>query len=131
MIKGHSNLHNASIAGACILIMYFGFIRGPNDKKDKKGNIIASFNGFTSYLIVTDEVSRYSWVFLIKDKTPPICTIDQLLNQHGLKSGTRRFRTDQGGELTKIEAFYNLIRKHNYVIEATGAYTSFKIEKRR
>ena len=71
MIKGHSNLHNTTTVGNRFL-MDFGFVRGPDTEKDKKGNITASFDGYTSYLLVTDEVSRYSWVFLTKDKTPPL-----------------------------------------------------------
>ena len=75
VIKVHSNTHNASMAGNRFL-MDSGFVRGPNKDNNKKVNIIASFDGYTSYLLITDEISRYSWIFLTKDKTLPINTVD-------------------------------------------------------
>ena len=125
MIKVHSSTHNVSMVGNRFL-MDFGFVRGPNEDNNKKGNIIASFDGYTSYLLITDEISCYSWIFLTKDKTPPINTVDLFFNQHGLKGGMRRVQTDQGGELAKSTVFRNMIRRHNYVLETTGSDTSFQ-----
>jgi hypothetical protein len=43
------------------------FVR-PDTKKDQ---VIRSFDGYTSYLAVLDDHSRYTWVFLCKTKDPP------------------------------------------------------------
>ena len=68
MIKEHKSKQTAKIPGNRFL-MNFSFVRGPKQGKDEKGNILSSFNGFTSYLLVANEASRFVWVFLIKDKT--------------------------------------------------------------
>jgi len=47
--------------------MDFGFVRGPKEQQEGKGNILASFDGFTSYLLINNKASRYAWVFLTKD----------------------------------------------------------------
>lgn len=56
--------------------MDFGFIRasnndfsGPNIKKDR---VVESFDGYNLYLLVVDEVSKHSWIFLTKSKEPPV-----------------------------------------------------------
>jgi hypothetical protein len=37
--------------------------------------VVNSYDGYTSYLLVIDEASRYAWVFLTKSKDPPIDSI--------------------------------------------------------
>eukprot|EP00986_Skeletonema_menzelii_P015723 scaffold12494_cov159-Skeletonema_menzelii.AAC.1 len=106
-------------------LMDFGFIRAsthdyrtPDPKHDR---VIESFDGFTSYLIVVDEVSHYCWVFLCRSKTPPVELVSNFLQDHGLPSGGV-IRTDQGGELARSAAFRDtMYRDHHYVVEPTGA----------
>ena len=59
--------------GNCHL-MDFGFVRGDPTKKEQKENIIASFDGFTLYLLI--KASRYGCIFLTKNKAPLIDIVD-------------------------------------------------------
>ena len=56
--------------------MDFGFIRASaadlSRPKSTDDRVVESFDGFNSYLLVVDEVSKYSWIFLTKSKEPPI-----------------------------------------------------------
>ncbi len=90
----------------------------PNKTTDR---VIDSWDGYSLYLLVVDEASRYIWVFLTKSKDPPLDIIDMFLDHFGLKIGSS-IQSDQGGELARSVAFFDmLLRKHKYVIEPTGA----------
>ena len=106
--------------------MDYGFVRGPSTKKEKKGYILLIIDGYTSYLLITDEVPRYNWVFLINDKKPPISIVNTFMEHHDLKSGMHRVRTYQDGELAKSEKFKKLVHKHNYILETIGSDTLFQ-----
>ena len=125
MIQGHKSVQTAKIPGN-VFLMDFGFMRGPKQGNDKKGKILSSFDSFTLYLLVTNEASRFVWIFLTKDKNPPIDIVGTFLDQKGLKSGMRRVRIDKGGELAKSSAFRNLIQKQTYILKITGSDTSFQ-----
>jgi hypothetical protein len=84
--------------------MDFGFMQAssldysrPNKKHDR---IIDSWDGYSSYLLVVDEASRYIWVFLTKSKEPPLDIIDTFLDCFGHVNGGL-IRSDQGGELAR------------------------------
>ena len=73
------------------LFMDFGFMRAstsdysrPNPKKDR---VVDSFDGFSSYLLIIDEASRYAWVFLCTSKEPPIEYASSFLRTYGLQEG--------------------------------------------
>jgi hypothetical protein len=62
--------------------MDFGFMRAsssdyttPNKTLDR---VIDSWDGYSSYLLIVDEASRYIWVFLTKSKEPPLDIIEVL-----------------------------------------------------
>ena len=95
--------------------MDFGFVSG---KKD--GHIVRSHDGYKAYLLIVDAKTRYMWIFLSKNKVPPIQTVKLFLQIHGRKEGTRVVRTDQGGELAKCKAFQNMIGAQGYTVETTG-----------
>ncbi len=64
--------------------MDFGFMHAstsdysqPNKLHDR---VVASWDGYSSYLLVVDEASRYIWVFLTTSKEPPLAIIDTFLN---------------------------------------------------
>ena len=95
--------------------MDYGFVSG---KKD--GTIIRSHDGYKAYLLIVDSKTRYMWIFLSKNKVPPIQTVKLFLQLHGRKEGTRVVRTDQGGELAKSKAFQNMIGSQGYTLETTG-----------
>ena len=66
------------------------------------------------------------WIFLFPNKSPPIATVMAFLANHGIKSGIRRVRTNQGGELAKNIAFRKCIQDAGYTLESTGAGASFQ-----
>ena len=105
--------------------MDFGFKRAstsqyakPNKKDDR---VVLSYDGFSSYLLVVDEASRYIWIFLTNTKEPPLDLIDTFLTRYRHAHGGS-IRTDQGGELARSFKLSDLVlRTHNYVLEPTGA----------
>jgi hypothetical protein len=83
--------------------------------------VVASWDGYSSYLLIVDEASRYIWVFLTKSKEPPLDIIDTFLDHcdHELVGS---ICTDQGGKLACLFTFIDmLLSKDKYVIEPTGA----------
>ena len=105
--------------------MDFGFMRAstfnylaPDVTQDR---IVQSYDGFSSYLAIVDEVSKFVWIFLCKTKEPPTDMVSTFLTRFGHKEGGQ-LRTDQGGELARSTAFSStMLQKHNYVVEPTGA----------
>ncbi len=90
----------------------------PNKANDRD---IASWDGYSLYLLVGDDASRYIWVFLTKSKELPLDIIGTFLDHCGHEHGGL-IHTDQGGELAHLFAFMDmLLRKHKYVIEPMGA----------
>ena len=96
----------------------------PDKSKDR---VVQSFDGFNSYLLIVDEVSRYLWVFLTKSKEPPIGEVTTFLAQFGNSEGGI-IRTDQGGELARSEKFRTAVLNRQfkvedkpYIVECTGA----------
>ena len=105
--------------------MDFGFMRAsaadysrPHNGTDR---VVRSYDGYTSYLLIIDEASRYVWVFLTASKNPPLDIVTEFLHQHGHEDGGS-IRTDQGGELARSTAFQDLLlRQFHYTLEPTGA----------
>jgi hypothetical protein len=105
--------------------MDFGFMRAsssdhrkPNPKTDR---VVQSWDGYSSYLLIVDEASRFMWVFLTKSKEPLLDIVDSFLKKFGHDDGGS-IRSDQGGELAKSSALADMVlREHNYVFEPTGA----------
>jgi len=90
----------------------FGFMRpsAADYLQPHKGTdrVVRSYDGYTSYLLVIDEASRYVWVFLTASKTPPLDIVMEFLHHHGHEDGGS-IRTDQGGELARSAAFQDLL----------------------
>jgi hypothetical protein len=107
--------------------MDMGFVRGTQfSYKDEDGWLVTSLDGYNSYLIVVDRATRYTWVFLTRNKTPQVDTIKKFLEIHGSKHATQKYiRTDEGGELWRSHAFQQMIRDAGYILEPTAADASF------
>ena len=73
------------------------------------------------YLLIVDEASRFAWVYMTSTKEPPLEIVDAFLSRFGHDLGGS-IHMDQGGELARLLALSDLVlRKHNYVLEPTGA----------
>lgn len=103
----------------------FGFMRASSEsylKKKGLPRIVESFDGYNSYLLITDAKTRYTWVFLTKSKAPPVDIITEHLKRFGLHSDEyRAIRVDQGGELYGSKDFCEAVLKAGYIIEPTGS----------
>jgi hypothetical protein len=89
--------------------------------------MVEGIHGYKAYLNITDRKSRYMWLFLSKDKEPPLQFLDLWFKQHGV--GTRGItgcilRTDGGGELAGSHELRKLCDRHNYLMETTGTDAS-------
>ena len=105
------------------LHMNFDFVLGSDwSFKNEGGKLITSIDGFRSYLIVVDMVTRYKWVFLTTTKSPPLKEVDSILRKfkHSVVNVHATVRTDQGGELGKSTKFRKLIAEHGWTYEPTN-----------
>jgi hypothetical protein len=92
-----------------------------NGHRKLNDRVVSSWDGFSSYLLVVDEASRYVWVFLTKSKEPPLDIVKKFLDRFGHKDGGL-VQMNQGGKLARSTAFTDqLLQRHKYVIEPTGA----------
>ncbi len=90
----------------------------PSESKDR---LINSWDGYSSYLLVVDKASRYTWVFLTKSKESLLDIINIFMERFGHLQGGL-VRSNQGGKRARSVAFSDmLLRKHKYVVEPTGA----------
>lgn len=71
--------------------MDFGFLRASTEDfratRAKTDRIVESFDGYTSYLLVVDKTTRYTWLFLTKTKKPPVEIIRIFLDKYGHEDG--------------------------------------------
>jgi hypothetical protein len=105
--------------------MDFGFMRSSRldySRPDKRlYRVIASWDGYSSYLLIVDEASHFIWVFLTKSKDPPIDIIDKSLQKFGHANGGS-ICTDQDNELAGSSVLSDMVlRTHFYIFEPTGA----------
>jgi len=90
--------------------MDFGFIRatdtnfGRNTPRNKTptDRVVQFVRGYSTYLLIVDTKTQYTWVFLFKTKHRPITVVTTFLNKFAFKSGFRAICVDQGGELAKL-----------------------------
>ncbi len=86
-----------------------------------KDCVVKSYDGYTSYLLIVDEATRYVWVFLMVSKDPPLDIVHEFLHLHSHEEGGS-IRTDQGGKLARSLEFQDLVlRTFHYTLEPTGA----------
>ena len=105
--------------------MDFGFVRGTGYRVKSEGNpTVTSIDGFNSYLIIVDRVSRHIWIFLTTSKSPPIEIARSVLRKFKCSNPHRSVRTDQGKELGKSSAFQQMVHEERFALELTGADAS-------
>ena len=105
--------------------MDFGFVWGSEYVvKSENQPTITSIDGYNSYLIIVDRVTRYIWIFLTTSKAPPITIAQKVLNKFKCKNPHRTVRTDQGGELGMSHEFQKMVANENFSLEVTGADAS-------
>ena len=97
--------------------MDFGFVCGSNyTTKQENGPTITSKDGYDSYLIVEDRVTRYMRIFLTVSKHPPAETARKLLRNFKANHPHPTVRSDQGKELRKSEKIREMIDKEGFVL---------------
>ena len=105
--------------------MDFGFVRGTGYRvKTENAPTVTSIDGFNSYLIIVDRITRYLWVFLTTSKSPPIEIARSVLQKFKCNNRHRVVRTDQGKELGKSAAFQTMLKEEGFLLEMTGADAS-------
>ena len=106
----------------------FGFMRGSGySKRDEDGQIITSIDGYRAYFIIIDRKTRYLWIFLTKNKKPPIKIFQQFLREHGNPSAhNRTVRSDKGKELWGSDAFKQVVQDAGYIMEPTAPDAPFQ-----
>jgi hypothetical protein len=86
-----------------------------------------SVRGFTCFLLITEYVSGYKWIFCQQSKQPTVNPMLWFIRQFCLPVGVSFavLRTDGGGELWDSLVFSNrLLKEAHCLIEPTGAYNS-------
>jgi hypothetical protein len=84
--------------------MDFGFIRASSvdycRPTIRSNSVVKSYNGYSSYLLIVDDKSSKSWVFLTRSKSPPLDIVRLFLSTFGHDQTLGGFiRCNQGGEL--------------------------------
>jgi hypothetical protein len=107
--------------------MDFGFIRAssvnylhPNINRDL---VVDSYDGYSSYLLIVDDKSSMTWIFLTRSKSPPLDIVRLFLQTFGRDRNVGGFiRCNQGGELARSHALVDMaLKQFGYKVEPTGA----------
>jgi hypothetical protein len=105
--------------------MDFGFMHASTSDYSRpqkgKDRVVHLYDGFTLYLLIVDEATRYVWVLLTPSKEPPLDIISEFLHHHGHEDGGS-IRTNQGGKLARSFEFQDLVLwTFHYTLEPIGA----------
>lgn len=105
--------------------MDYGFIRSSNEDFSRptkaKDRVVESFDGYLSSLLIVDETSKYSWIFLTKTKEPPLDLTRRFMKEFGNEEGGL-ICCDQGGELAQSSKWRTaMLEEFQYKVEPTGA----------
>jgi hypothetical protein len=89
----------------------------------KRNRVIKSYDGCSSYLLIVDDKSSKTWVFLTRTKEPPIEIIRLFLQSFGCSKALSGFICcTQGVELAHSHAFVDIaLAEFNYKVKPTGA----------
>ena len=90
----------------------FGFVRGSRYSINQEDQpTVTNIDGYSSYLIAVDCITRYVWIFLTFSKAPPITIAKTLLEKFKCNNPHRSVRTDQGGETWPISRISEYARR--------------------
>jgi transposase InsO family protein len=84
----------------------------------------ATIGGFSMFLDVVDEATRYKWAFLMKNKSEATFHLKILMNQLRTRLSeykVARLWSDQGGEFLSTE-LENYCNKHGVELKTTNSY---------
>jgi hypothetical protein len=118
------------------IVADFGFFAPKMDLENTKltttpipsDHIVEGQHGYKAYLLLIDRQTRYLWVFLTKDKSPPLDIMRAWFHEFGNKRSKHNIiRTDNGGELAGHEGFRQLCQENHYSVESTAADASYQI----
>lgn len=102
----------------------FGFMRTKEFRQeDAEGNLQTSIDGKNAYLLVVDRATRYMWIYVSKNKRPPIEFCRSILHKFKSTDRHRTVRCDQG-ELATSKEFHKLLVEQGFILETTGAGNS-------
>ena len=97
--------------------MNFGFVRGSEYTIKQEHRLrTTSKDGFNSYLIIVDQVTRYTWIFLTMSKSQLINIVERVLNKFKRKNKHCTVLTDQRGDLGKSALFQAMIHKEKLIL---------------
>lgn len=107
--------------------MDLGFVSGPSNLEDvlhkgstPKMTTQKSYDGHVAYLLIVDAATRYSWVFLLKDKRPPLRIIEAFLETNGCAKQYRKCQeisTSPIGTLARSQEFKIACAKYGFKIK--------------
>jgi hypothetical protein len=85
--------------------------------------IVDSYDGYSSYLLIVENKSSKTWVFLTKSKAPPLDILRLFLHTFGCNQDLGGYiRCDQGGELARSHALIDMaLVEFGYKVEPMGA----------
>jgi hypothetical protein len=107
--------------------MDFGFIRASSDNYQRPNScsdcVVDSYNGYSSYLLIVDDKSSMTWIFLTRSKSPPLEIIRLFLRTFGCDQNVGGFiRCNQGRELARLHTLVDMaLTEFGYKVEPTGA----------
>jgi len=84
-----------------------------------------SIRGFTAFLSIKDAATNYTWIFLSRNKRPPLDVITFFISILKKEHRTIRYiRVDEDGALAQSTAFCKLLLLHTITLQTTGGYAS-------
>jgi hypothetical protein len=85
--------------------------------------VVLSYDGYNSYLLIVDDKSAKTWVFLTRSKEPLLDIVRIFPRTFGRDICAGGFiRCNQGGELGWSQAFINMtLSEFGYKVDPTGA----------
>ena len=103
----------------------FGFVRGSGYHKiNDQGRTVTSIDGKNSYLLIVDRKTRYMWLYLADNKSPPLQAVRMVLEKFGSTDKHRTVRTDQDKSLGKSKSFLAMLESTKFTLELTGTDNS-------